>query len=98
MEMDKKCENCTEKCPQAELAHQASLGRMYASKELIVLLEKIESGELVEVVRCKDCQWYAPNNGGEWVGCQMFNAIRAVPEDAPGDNDFCSYGERRACA
>ena len=70
-----KCINCTEKCPQAELAHQIALGRMYATNELLALVRKIDSGQLVEVVRCKDCvyrhtnphchgrpmDWYCPN-------------------------------------
>ena len=51
MGMANKCEVCTEKCPQAERAHQAALGRMYATKEFVTLLKKVESGELVEVVR-----------------------------------------------
>ena len=67
------------------------------------LLEHIKSGERVrlnesnaiEVVHCRECKWFAENNGGEWYGCSMFNAIRAVPEDAPSGDDFCSYGEKR---
>lgn len=47
------------------------------------------------VVRCKDCKWFANNNAGEWFGCWLFNAIRAVPEDAPTPDDFCSEGERK---
>lgn len=47
------------------------------------------------VVRCKECKWFANNNDGEWFGCWLFNAIRAVPEDAPTPDDFCSYGERK---
>lgn len=48
-----------------------------------------------QVVRCKYCKWFANNNGGEWFGCWLFNAIRAVPEDAPTPDDFCSHGERK---
>lgn len=55
----------------------------------------VSTADVAPVVRCKDCKWFADNNGGEWYGCQMFNAIRAVPEDAPKPNDFCSYGERK---
>ena len=51
--------------------------------------------DAVSVVRCKDCKWFANNNGGEWFGCWLFNAIRAVPEDAPTPDDFCSKGERK---
>ena len=49
------CENCNERCPQAEMAHEIALGRMYATNELIKLVKQIDGGQLVEVVRCKDC-------------------------------------------
>lgn len=49
----------------------------------------------VQAVRCRDCKWFANNNDGEWFGCWLFNAIRAVPEDAPTPDDFCSYGARK---
>ena len=29
------CETCVERCPQAEMAHEIALGRMYATKELV---------------------------------------------------------------
>lgn len=50
---------------------------------------------LRKVVLCKNCKWFADNNGGEWYGCKMFHAVRITPEDAPKPDDFCSYGERR---
>ena len=38
------------------------------------------------IVRCKDCKWYGH------VGC----AIKIVDDsDAPQDNDYCSFGERK---
>ena len=51
--------------------------------------------DAVTVVRCKDCKWFADNNGGEWYGCYMFHVVRITPEDAPKPDDFCSYGERK---
>ena len=51
--------------------------------------------DAVPVVRCKDCKWFADNNGGEWYGCKMFHVVQITPEDAPKPDDFCSYGERR---
>ena len=48
--------------------------------------------DFVEVVRCKDCDWYRKHEGGicvnpkcgkSWYGCPV------PPEH------FCSYGERR---
>ena len=50
--------------------------------------------DAVPVVRCKDCKWFADNNGGEWYGCKMFHVVRITPEDAPKPDDFCSYGDR----
>lgn len=45
--------------------------------------------------RCGTCKWFAENNNGEWYGCKLFNAILAVPEDAPQSDDYCSYYELR---
>lgn len=58
-------------------------------------VEEIPNVDAEIVVRCKDCKWFANNNDGEWFGCWLFNAIRAVPEDAPTPDDFCSYGARK---
>lgn len=66
-----------------------------AVADVVSMISKCQSVDAVEVVRCKDCKWFASNNNGEWYGCPMFNAIRVVPEDAPSTDDFCSCGERR---
>lgn len=60
---------------------------------LLGLIEKAPTVDAEVVVRCKDCKWFADNNGGEWYGCQMFQVVRNTPEDAPKPDDFCSYGE-----
>ena len=97
MGMDKNCHNCTEKCPQAERANQAALGRMYATKEFIALLKKVESGELVEVVRCKDCRWLGELMGkdsGKPCGygyCKNPIGIMGIAYN----ESYCSYGERK---
>ena len=88
------CTNCSEKCPQAEMAHQIALGRMYATKELVELIKKIEKGELVEVVRYKDCEhkgWIQePCHGKSVDFCNVFDSTINNPEKC-----FCYYGERR---
>ena len=56
---------------------------------------KAPAADVVPVVRCKDCKWFADNNGGQWYGCQMFQVVWITPEDAPKPDDFCSYGERK---
>ena len=85
------CQNCQEKCPQAEMAHEAAKRRMYATNEFIELLKKVESGQLVEVVRCRDCK----HRGTDYC---IFH-IKGEPADEELlrklDNDFCSYGERK---
>lgn len=53
------------------------------------------AADVAKVVRCKNCKWFADNNGGEWYGCKMFHVVRITPEDAPKPDDFCSYGDRR---
>ena len=88
--MAEKCEKCTENCPQAERAHQAALGRMYATKEFIALLKKVESGELVEVVRCKDCKYWERGKDYEPYCNHWGNMMSDTNAE-----DFCSYGERR---
>ena len=55
----------------------------------------VPTADVVPVVRCKDCKWFADNNGGQWYGCKMFQVVRITPEDAPKPDDFCSYGERK---
>lgn len=37
----------------------------------VKLLEKVPAADVAEVVRCKNCKWFADNNGGEWYGCQL---------------------------
>ena len=59
------------------------------------LLLRQPAADVAEVVRCKNCKWFADNNGGEWYGCQMFQVVRITPEGAPKPDDFCSYGERK---
>ena len=44
--------------------------------------------DAVTVVRCKDCKHYG-SYGRVW-GCPISGAM-----SFPGDNNFCSYGERR---
>ena len=62
-------------------------------QKVIFLLKNAPAADVAEVVRCKDCKWFADNNGGEWYGCKMFHVVRITPEDAPKPDDFCSYGE-----
>lgn len=58
-------------------------------------IREMPAADVAEVVLCKNCKWFADNNGGEWYGCKMFHVVRITPEDTPKPDDFCSYGERR---
>lgn len=86
----KRCETCTEKCAKSQMAHEAAVGRMYATKEFTSLQKKIESGQLVEVVRCEDCLfWESGENECEsWEWCKTLH--RDMPPHA-----FCSLGARK---
>lgn len=44
-------------------------------------------GELVEVVRCKDCVYFFKDEVNTW--CKQFGEIYATP------NDYCAWGKRR---
>ena len=56
-------------------------------------IKEMPAADVAPVVRCKDCQWFADNNDGSWLGCWLFQTIQIIPEDAPKPDDFCSYGE-----
>ena len=56
------------------------------------LAEFLIATDVVPVVRCKDCKWYAPNNNGLWYGCAFDTRNK---DDEPKPDDFCSYGERK---
>lgn len=86
------CHNCTEKCPQAERAHEIAEGRMYATKEFVEIVKKIEGGQLVEVTYCKDCDQliYLDDSPAEdYPYCEWWQ-YEVDPEF-----DYCSKAERK---
>lgn len=68
-------------------------------------IEDFPSVDVVEVVRCKDCQYakpYGRNDGQVGYYCQHQNCTflygtnwERLFEPTKEANDFCSYGERR---
>jgi len=56
----------------------------------ISVLEKRKSGELVKVVRCKDCEFWE-----EKEGYFPICTIRSKSDYRPYKDGFCSYGERK---
>ena len=81
--------------PSNSPAYQRYIAQMQERTALKHLIADFPAVDAVPVVRCKDCKWFADNNGGEWYGCKMFHVVRITPDDAPKPDDFCSYGERR---
>ena len=51
------------------------------------MLENMKTVDAVEVVRCKNCKWQ------NRAGCAIYVVDNS---DTPKENDFCSFGERRA--
>lgn len=60
----------------------------YHSNEVKTMLQDIPAIDAVPVVWCKYCKWFAPNNGGEWYGCWLAEAIRVNKMYAPTRDDF----------
>lgn len=75
------------------MAHEIAKGRMYATNEFVNLVKKIESGQLVEVVRCKDCRHWDEETG--WCNQNSEFDDHDMDWNIYNDDDFCSYGERR---
>ena len=60
-----------------------------------ILHNEILKGDLVKVIRCKDCKKYKPFENenfpcGECGNCSYDDRPRVV-----GDTDYCSYAERK---
>lgn len=55
------------------------------------ILAKVERGELVEVVRCKDCNYYYKERNSFYKNC-CSHGMSGLTERNP--DDYCSFGER----
>ena len=49
------------------------------------LIQRIPAADVVEVVRCKDCD--VPHN--RWIGCRYLNGLIPPPDF------YCAYGKRK---
>lgn len=63
---------------------------MYATQEMVRLVKQVESGKLVEVVRCKDCR-NGKSGSDNIVKCNHPSG-KTIMMTAYG---FCSHGERK---
>lgn len=94
------CENCIKNCPQANMAYDIAKGRLYAMQELCKIVKEIENGDLVHVVRCRDCEHFIDMSGTSYPSyCYKHTTFDA---DGEFDNVFsvepdkyCAWGERR---
>ena len=66
--------------------------RQIAQYEDITLkdLDNAPTIDAVEVVRCKECEYWQDNNNG-----YPHEECRWGKEETPDSDDYCSYGERR---
>ena len=61
-----------------------------ADPSLAYVIDDVKAVDAVEVVRCKDCQLCEFNTSSLTYKCTKGGMYTTV-----GENDFCSYGERR---
>lgn len=61
----------------------------FPNKLAVQIVEDMPEVDAVEVVRCKDCKWYA--HEGDYAFCDNYSSLM----DHVGDETFCSYGERK---
>lgn len=46
MANEKRCETCTEECAKSQMAHEAAVGRMYATKLFVALQRRLKAASL----------------------------------------------------
>lgn len=54
-------------------------------------LKELPTADVVEVVRCKDCEMARETEDERYFFCMQF-------ADTVGFRAFCSYGEKKGCA
>ena len=66
-----------------------------ATKQILAAIveyfEKVPTVDVVEVVRCKKCNYYEPHGNGKKGICRHPKLKTYIKHDI----DFCSYGERK---
>ena len=85
IDADAFCERQKKRCSGEPIIGTCTINNMYLRDELAAA----STIDAVEVVRCKDCKWYA--HDGDYAFCDNYTSLM----DHVGDETFCSYGERR---
>ena len=62
--------------------------RLFTEEDMLDLVNEQPRADMVEVVRCKDCKFYSPNNGGKCTRCGGLQFL--ITED-----EYCSKGEQK---
>ena len=63
-------------------------------KAIISRLQLVPTADVVEVVRCKDCEHFEAINNDDHGWCKMISDL-PCGISVRYDDDYCSYGERR---
>ena len=73
---------------------QKLIGIGFSVETATAFLNEVEDADVVEVVRCKDCEYYAPINSiGTQGTCNCGEMeMNYGGEFYPLHTDFCSYG------
>ena len=86
-----KCDNCTEKCPQEELACEIAKGRMYATNEVVRLqkeLKEIKTKTMVNAIKNLKVEGKAliviPEKN-EMIQKSVRNISQSIPQTLRGD-------------
>lgn len=58
-----------------------------------VILKDIPPADVVEVVRCKDCEHFEAINNDDHGWCKLISDL-PCEMSVRYDDDYCSYGER----
>lgn len=65
-------------------------GELTGMRMALKFIQRYPAADVVEVVRCGQCEYYQDNNGG-----YPHPECRWIPDETPDADDFCSYGRRR---
>ena len=69
-------------------------GSENALRSVLEVVKKQPPEDVVEVVRCKDCKYYKPQEKSRHWNSEKKYCNRSATVKV-NDEDFCSYGERR---
>ena len=67
-------------------------------KNFVKIIEELPVADVVEVVRCKDCDWaefYETSESEDIYECNFWNGEHYGEHARVGGNDYCSYGSMR---